>query len=72
MRDLAMLAAEIQSRAHPDPGGGDDDPGKIFQDRAVRLQTTFQGAGVLSRGSGPRVRRGHGPGCAVRTPRRGG
>ena len=46
LRDLATLAAEIQSRANPDPG--DDDPGKAFEDRAVRLETTFQGAGVLS------------------------
>jgi hypothetical protein len=45
LRDLAALAAEIQSRAHPDP---DDDPGRSFEDRAVRLETTFQGAGVLS------------------------
>ncbi len=45
LRDLAMLAAEIQSRACPGP---DDDPGKTFEDRAVRLETTFQGAGVLS------------------------
>ena len=47
LRDLAMLAAEIQSRAHPE-NPGEDDPGKIFEDRAVRLQATFQGAGVLS------------------------
>src|ERR1039457_6526311 len=46
LRDLAALAAEIQSRACPDPG--DDDPGRSFEDRAVRLETTFQGAGVLS------------------------
>jgi hypothetical protein len=45
LRDLAMLAAEIASRACP---GGDDDPGKAFEDRAVRLETTFAGAGVLS------------------------
>jgi hypothetical protein len=45
LRDLAALAAEVQSRAHPDP---DDDPGRSFEDRAVRLETTFQGAGVLS------------------------
>jgi hypothetical protein len=46
LRDLAALAAEIQSRACPDPG--DDDPGRSFEDLAVRLETTFQGAGVLS------------------------
>jgi hypothetical protein len=44
-----MLAAEIQSRAQPAPGGDDDDDaGKVFGDRAVRLETTFEGAGVLS------------------------
>jgi hypothetical protein len=46
LRDLAALAAEIQSRACPDPG--DDDPGKTFEDRAFRLETTFGGARVLS------------------------
>jgi hypothetical protein len=44
LRDLAGLAAEIQSRAAP----ADGDPGPGFEDRAVRLETTFQGAGVLS------------------------
>jgi hypothetical protein len=44
LRDLATLAAEIASRACP----GDEDPGKGFEDRAVRLETTFAGAGVLS------------------------
>ncbi|MGD0065799.1 MAG: DUF222 domain-containing protein [Streptosporangiaceae bacterium] len=47
LRDLAALAAEIQSRA-PRPDPGDDDPGKTFKDRGVRLETTFAGAGVLS------------------------
>src|ERR1039458_5033310 len=46
LRDLATLAAEIQSRACPAPG--DEDPGKAFEDRAVRLETTFQGAGVFT------------------------
>src|SRR5450755_2691290 len=45
LRDLATLAAEIQSRACPAPG---DDPGKAFEDRAVRLETTFQGAGFFT------------------------
>ncbi len=45
LRDLAALAAEIQSRACPAP---DPDPGRSFEDRAVRLETTFGGAGVLS------------------------
>jgi hypothetical protein len=44
LRDLAMLAAEIASRACPP----DDGPGKSFEDRAVRLETTFHGAGLLS------------------------
>jgi hypothetical protein len=47
LRDLAALAAEIQARA--DPGtGDDDDPGQVFEDRAVRLETTFGGAGVMT------------------------
>jgi len=32
LRDLAVLAAEMLSRAQPEPG--DDDPGKVFEDRA--------------------------------------
>jgi hypothetical protein len=45
LRDLAALAAEIQARVpRPDPA---DDPGKTFEDRGVRLETTFDGAGVL-------------------------
>jgi Domain of unknown function (DUF222) len=46
LRDLAALAAEIQSRACPAPDP--DDPGKSFEERAVRLESTFGGAGVLS------------------------
>jgi hypothetical protein len=46
LRDLAALAAEIQSRATPPPDPGDPDP--AFEERAVRLETTFGGAGVLS------------------------
>ena len=47
LRDLAALAAEMQARA--DPGAADDDdPGQVFEDRAVRLETTFGGAGVLA------------------------
>jgi hypothetical protein len=47
LRDLAALAAEIQARA--DPGtGDDDDPAPVFEDRAVRLETTFGGAGVMA------------------------
>ncbi len=47
LRDLAGLAAEIYARSLPD-----DDPGKkqeqAFEDRAVKLETTFEGAGVLT------------------------
>jgi hypothetical protein len=46
LRDLAMLAAEIASRACPPDDDGDQ--GKAFEDRAVRLESTFQGAGLLS------------------------
>jgi hypothetical protein len=43
--DLAGLAAEIYARSLPeDP----DDPEPAFEDRNLRVQTTFQGAGVLS------------------------
>ncbi|MDQ2812318.1 MAG: 13E12 repeat family protein [Actinomycetota bacterium] len=47
LRDLAALAAEIQTRSRPDTPD-DDNPGRTLADRAVRLETTFQGAGVLS------------------------
>jgi len=46
LRDLAGLAAEMyeRSRSHRP----DEDPARGFEDRAVRLETTFQGAGVMS------------------------
>ena len=44
--DLAALAAEIYARSLPDPGG--DDPEPSFEDRQVRVETTFAGAGVIS------------------------
>ena len=45
LRDLAGLAAEIYARSRPeDPGGKDGQ----FEDRSVKLETTFQGAGVLA------------------------
>ena len=48
LRDLAGLASEIYARSLPDtPDDGQDDG---FDDRSVRLETTFQGAGVLSGG----------------------
>ena len=45
LRDLAALAAEMYERSRPD--APDEDPGLGFEDRAVRLETTFDGAGVL-------------------------
>jgi hypothetical protein len=46
LRDLAGLAGEIYARSLPDtPDDGQDDG---FDDRSVRLETTFQGAGALS------------------------
>ncbi len=44
-RDLAELAAEMYERSRPDRP--DEDPAGDFDDRAVRLETTFGGAGVL-------------------------
>ena len=43
--DLAALAAEIYARSLPDP---DDDPEPDFEDRKLRVQTTFAGAGVIA------------------------
>ena len=43
--DLAALAAEIYARSLPDTPDGKDE---AFEDRSVRLETTFDGAGVLS------------------------
>jgi len=45
LRDLAVLAAEILARCRPDEP--DQDPDDGFDDRSVKIQTTFQGAGVL-------------------------
>jgi hypothetical protein len=46
LRDLAGLAAEMYERSRPDLP--DEDPARAFEDRAVHLETTFQGAGVMS------------------------
>jgi hypothetical protein len=43
--DLAGLAAEIYARSLPDSG---DDPEPRFEDRQVRVETTFAGAGVIT------------------------
>jgi Domain of unknown function (DUF222) len=45
LRELAELAAEILARSRSD---ADSDPSDGFEDRAVKLLTTFQGAGVLT------------------------
>src|SRR6266567_4082686 len=45
LRDLAGLAAELYQRSRPDTP--DEDPDRSLEDRAVRLETTFGGAGVL-------------------------
>jgi Domain of unknown function (DUF222) len=44
-QDLAELAAEIYARSLPD---GEDDPESDFEDRRLRVETTFAGAGVIS------------------------
>ena len=46
LRGLAELAAEIYARSMPADPDGDKDP--TFADRSVKLETTFDGAGVLS------------------------
>jgi len=43
--DLAGLAAEIYARSLPED---EDDPEPAFEDRKLRVETTFQGAGVVS------------------------
>ena len=45
VRDLAGLAGEIYARSLPEDPGKDRDQG--FEDRSVKLETTFDGAGVL-------------------------
>ena len=46
LRGLAELAAEIYARSLSDEPDKDRD--EAFEDRSVRLETTFEGAGVLS------------------------
>jgi hypothetical protein len=45
LQDLLALAAEIEARSRPDVP---DEDGPRFEDRAVKLETTFGGAGVLT------------------------
>jgi hypothetical protein len=44
---LAELAAEIYARSLPAPEH-EDDPDQTFEDRSLRVETTFDGAGVIS------------------------
>jgi hypothetical protein len=46
LADLAALFAEMYQRARSDLP--DEDPDRAFADRGVRLETTFQGAGVMT------------------------
>jgi hypothetical protein len=46
LADLSALFAEMYERARSDLP--DEDPAREFGDRAVRLETTFQGAGVMT------------------------
>jgi hypothetical protein len=46
LRDLTGLAGEIYARSLPDTH--DDGPDDSFEDRSVKLETTFEGAGVLT------------------------
>ena len=46
VRDLAGLAGEIYARSLPEDPGQDRD--QAFGDRSVKLETTFDGAGVLT------------------------
>jgi len=46
LRGLAGLAAEIYARSMPE--NPDKDQEEAFEDRSVRVEMTFQGAGVLS------------------------
>ena len=49
LRDLGGLAAEIYARSLPqDPENPDKDRDQAFEDRSVKLETTFQGAGMLT------------------------
>jgi hypothetical protein len=45
LRDLAALAGEIDARSRPDKPDQDGD--EAFEERSVKLETTFGGAGVL-------------------------
>jgi len=46
LTDLVQLAAEMYTRSLPEPDG--DQPDETFEDRKVTVETTFDGAGVLT------------------------
>ena len=48
LTDLVQLAAEMYARSLPDPGGDDGRLDEAFEDRRVMVETTFEGAGVIS------------------------
>jgi len=48
LRGLAELAAEIYARSLPEDADGGKDRKEALEDRPVRLETTFGGAGVLA------------------------
>src|ERR1700683_3876068 len=48
LRDITALAAEMYEKSRPADSDDDGDPDRGFTDRSVRLETTFQGAGVLT------------------------
>src|ERR1700691_684444 len=48
LRDITALAAEMYEKSRPAASDDDGDPDRGFTDRSVRLETTFQGAGVLT------------------------
>ena len=72
LRDLAGLAGEIYARSRPGDPGRDEDG--AFEDRSVKLETTFEGAGVLSGDLTPECASivADGAGCAVGPGRGGG
>ena len=72
LRDLAGLAGEIYARSLP--GDPDKKRDQAFEDRSIRLETTFDGAGVLHGDLTPECARGGGDGAgrAVGPGRRGG
>ena len=48
LTDLVQLAAEMYARSLPEPGEDDGRLDEAFEDRRVMVETTFEGAGVIS------------------------